>query len=390
MAMKDTASKALLPIGLHDTLAPNAEREATIVSTLLARFYRYGYAQVAPPLAEFEDTLLAGVGASEGPRMFRLMDPASKKMLGIRTDITTQIARIATTRLADMPRPLRLCYAGQVLRVEGGQLRREREVGQAGVELIGEAAQTAEIEVISLAIEAVQAAGVNNFTVDLTLPQFVPELAAELGLDAAVASGIRQALDAKDIDALAAQNGDAGPLFKALLSTAGPADRAIDALKAMSLPVGAKAQVEELAGFVSALRTANPDVTLTIDPGEYRHFEYHAGLCFTLFAGNGEGELGRGGRYSVIGDAGVEEPAVGFTIYVDSLKRAGATNSAPQLVFVPLEAGTEIAASLRAEGYRVLAALGSSDDATAEAQRLGCSHVYLDGQVTEIEKSQGA
>ena len=90
--MKDTASKALLPIGLHDTLAPNAEREATIVSTLLTRFYRYGYAQVAPPMAEFEDTLLAGVGASEGPRMFRLMDPASKKMLGIRTDITTQIA----------------------------------------------------------------------------------------------------------------------------------------------------------------------------------------------------------------------------------------------------------------------------------------------------------
>ncbi|TDI59919.1 MAG: ATP phosphoribosyltransferase regulatory subunit [Alphaproteobacteria bacterium] len=388
--MKDTASKALLPVGLHDTLAPNAEREAITVSTLLSCFYHYGYAQVAPPLAEFEATLLAGVGASEGPRMFRLMDPASKKMLGIRTDITTQIARIATTRLANEPRPLRLCYAGQVLRVEGGQLRREREVGQAGVELIGEASQAAEVEVISLAIEAVRAAGVDNFTIDLTMPQFVPELAAELGLDAAVADGIRQALDTKNIDALAAQDGDAGPLFKALLSAAGPADRALDALQNMSLPASAQAQVDELAAFVSALRAENPDVTLTIDPGEYRNFEYHVGLCFTLFAGNGEGELGRGGRYGVVGDGGATEPAVGFTIYVDSLMRAGVASSEADLVFVPLGADAGSAASLRVDGHRVIAGLRPCDDPTAEAQRLGCRHVYLDGQVIEIKEAQGA
>ena len=157
--MTDTASRALLPEGLHDTLAPNAGAEWRVVSSLLGRFNLYGYEQVAPPLAEFEDTLLAGVGAAEGPRMFRMMDPASKRMLGIRTDITTQVARIATTRLADAPRPLRLCYAGQVLRVEGGQLRREREVGQAGVELIGEASSAAEVEVLALASERLGFAG---------------------------------------------------------------------------------------------------------------------------------------------------------------------------------------------------------------------------------------
>ena len=172
--MNDTASRALLPIGLHDTLAPDAEREASVVSTLLSCFYQYGYAQIAPPMAEFEDTLLAGVGAAEGPRMFRMMDPVSKKMLGIRTDITAQIARIATSRLAASERPLRLCYAGQVLRIEGGQVRQEREVGQAGMELIGEAAQAAEIEVLVLAVEAVQASGADDFTVDLTMPQLVP------------------------------------------------------------------------------------------------------------------------------------------------------------------------------------------------------------------------
>ena len=81
--MIDAASKALLPIGLHDTLAPMAEREASVVSTLLNSFYSFGYGQIAAPLAEFEETLLSGVGASEGRRMFRLMDPASRQMLGI-------------------------------------------------------------------------------------------------------------------------------------------------------------------------------------------------------------------------------------------------------------------------------------------------------------------
>jgi len=383
--MKDTASRALLPIGLHDTLAPDAERETSVVSTLLSCFYHYGYAQIAPPMAEFEDTLLSGVGAAEGPRMFRMMDPVSKKMLGIRTDITAQVARIATSRLAASERPLRLCYAGQVLRIEGSQVRQEREVGQAGMELIGEAAQAAEIEVLALAVEAVQAAGVDNFTVDLTMPQLVPLLCSELGLDDAVAADVRLALDAKDMDKLSKLSGEAATVLQGLLSAAGPADRALQKLNELALPASTQVLVNEIASFVDALRQVKPDVTLTIDPGEFRNFEYHTGLCFTLFARNDEGELGRGGRYSISG-----EPAVGFTVYVDSLMRAGAANGATNCLFVPYGAGQDIAPSLRAEGWRVIAGLVPSDDAKAEAARLGCRHVYLDGQITEIEEVRGA
>jgi len=388
--MNDTASKALLPIGLHDTLAPNAERESSVVSKLLSCFYHYGYAQIAPPLAEFEDTLLAGVGASEGHRMFRMMDPASKKMLGIRTDITTQVARIATTRLANSARPLRLCYAGQVLRMEGDQLRREREVGQAGVELIGEAGKTAQVEAISLAIEAVQAAGVGNFTIDLTMPQLVPLLCKELGLDDNTTASVRKALDAKDIDSLSALSGPSAATMKAMLVAAGPADRAIEKLNALALPTGSQALVDDMAAFVGALREVKPAVTLTIDPGEYRNFEYHSGLCFTLFAGNGEGELGRGGCYQITADAGEIEPAVGFTLYVDSLMRAGDADGGADSLYLPLDGGHVLAASLRADGWRVVVGLTSEGDATAEAVRLGCSHVYLDGKISELEKPRGA
>jgi ATP phosphoribosyltransferase regulatory subunit len=381
--MTDAASKALLPIGLHDTLAPMAEREASVVSTLLNSFYSFGYGQIAAPLAEFEETLLSSVGASEGRRMFRLMDPASRQMLGIRTDITTQIARIATTRLAEAARPLRLCYAGQVLRVEGDQLRREREVCQAGVELVGEAATTADLEVLSLAIQSVRAAGIDGFTVDLTLPQFVPQLCDSLGVDAETTARIREALDSKDIDTLNALEGDAGALFKALLSAACPADIALERLAGLDLPAAIASQIDGMAAFVAALREQHSKVTLTIDLGEYRNFEYHEGLCFTLFAPDGDGELARGGRYSVSGEDGDAETAVGFTVYVDAVMRARAEDDVPNCVFVPLEEAAQ-AATLRAEGWRVVTGLTAAADAAQEAKRMGCTHVYDAGQINEL------
>src|SRR5688572_10246851 len=110
--MADYSEKALLPEGFHDDLPPDAEYEATIAERLLARFYAYGYDRVTPPLAEFEESLLSGSGKSLSRQMFRLMDPISQRMMGVRTDMTIQVARIAATRLSPAPRPLRLCYAG--------------------------------------------------------------------------------------------------------------------------------------------------------------------------------------------------------------------------------------------------------------------------------------
>ena len=115
--MKNDSELALLPEGLHDGLPPDAGHEARTVEQLTAWFDRYGYDTVKPPLVEFEESLLSGPGAGISRHMFRLMDPISQRMMGLRADITTQVARIAATRLKAAPRPLRLCYAGQVLRV---------------------------------------------------------------------------------------------------------------------------------------------------------------------------------------------------------------------------------------------------------------------------------
>ena len=146
----------LLPAGLKDGLPPDAAFEAAMVERLMACFAAWGYERVKPPLIEFEDALLSGMGAAMASDTFRLMDPVSQRMMGVRADITPQVGRIAASRLKGSARPLRLSYAGQVLRVKGEQMRPDRQIGQAGVELIGIASAAADAEVVLLAAEALQ------------------------------------------------------------------------------------------------------------------------------------------------------------------------------------------------------------------------------------------
>src|SRR6266436_5105765 len=135
--MNDAPHLALLPGGIYDLLPPEAEIEAAGTARLMGVLSAYGYERVKPPLVEFEETLLSEAGAAMASDTFRMMDPISHRMIGVRADMTPQVARIAATRLAHKPRPLRLSYAGQVLRVKGSEMRPERQIGQAGAELIG-------------------------------------------------------------------------------------------------------------------------------------------------------------------------------------------------------------------------------------------------------------
>ena len=181
----DPPNPALLPAGLRDLLPPDAETEASAVEALMDVFAAHGYQRVKPPLLEFEDSLLAGSGAAVADQTFRLMDPDSQRMMGLRADTTPQVARIATTRLAGAPRPLRLSYAGQCLRVRGTQLAPDRQIAQAGIELIGCDSPDADAEIVLVAAEALAALGLTRVSFDLTLPMLTPTLLDEAGMTGA-------------------------------------------------------------------------------------------------------------------------------------------------------------------------------------------------------------
>jgi ATP phosphoribosyltransferase regulatory subunit len=140
--------------GLADLLPPDAAREARAIDLAIERFAAFGYERVKPPLVEFEESLLGGPGAALGPQTFRLMDPVSQRMMGVRPDMTVQVARIAVTRLKHEPRPLRLSYGGNVIRVRGSALKPERQFAQVGTELIGVDSAEADAEAVLLAVDA--------------------------------------------------------------------------------------------------------------------------------------------------------------------------------------------------------------------------------------------
>jgi ATP phosphoribosyltransferase regulatory subunit len=376
--------RALLPAGLNDGLPPDAAHEAAIVERLIASFAGHGYDRVKPPLVEFEETLLGGSAAGMSNRTFRVMDPVSRRMMGVRADMTLQVARIATTRLVNAPRPLRLSYAGDVLRVMGAQLSPERQFMQVGAELIGSAAAGADVEIVSLAAAALRGLGIDSLSVDLIAPPLADALIVELGFDRVAARRLREALDRKDAAAVAElTSGRGGTVFAALMAATGSAARGRAALGAMELPGKAASIRDRLVHVIDLLTKAAPDLPLTVDPVENRGFEYHTGVSFSIFARGVRGELGRGGRY-VAGEA--NEPATGFTLYMDTMLRALPAPAPGRRLFVPADAPAGEAGRLRAQGWPVVAALESVADPATEARRLGCSHVWRGGVIEAVRE----
>ena len=370
--------RALLPSGLRDLLPPEAETEAAAVERLMASFASHGYQRVKPPLLEFEDSLLSGSGAAMGDQTFRLMDPDTRRMMGLRADMTPQIARIATTRLAVTARPLRLSYAGQVLRVQASQIAPDRQIPQAGIELIGHDSPEADAEIVLVGAEALRALGIARLSIDLTMPTLVPSLLDETDFPADRRAALTRALDRKDIAAVRDRAGALAGTLSDLLLAAGPADGALAALVAANLPPATRLLADRIAATVAAIRARGMDgVTITVDPVEFRGLKYHTGVCMTVYTPDRQAELGRGGRYV----CGETEPATGLTLYPDAILQAVPPASAPDRVFVPLGADLAHAAALRARGFITIAGL----DQTAISA--GCTHIMTsDGRAAPLSE----
>ena len=392
--MTRNSKKALLPAGLPDLLPPDAAFEAATTERLLAAFARHGFERIKPPLVEFEDGLLTGTGAGLADQTFRLMDPVSQRMMAVRSDVTPQVARIARTRLARSARPLRLSYAGDILRVRGSELRPERQFGQVGFELIGIAETAGDAEVVLLAAESLHSLGVGELTIDLCAPTLITALFGALKLDDDEARELREALDRKDAAAVAANSSvaktSAAKILGALLRATGPLESALPKLEAIRLPDQPAKHAAELIAVANLVRASAPDLPITIDPVERRGFEYQTGPSFTLFARGVRGELGRGGRYAV-GNGQVsegDEQANGCTLYLDSLLRALPRDAAPKRVYLPSDTPRATGDQLRHDGWVTISAHAPVSDAPAEARRLACSHLLSGGKPVALKSEE--
>ncbi len=345
----------LLPTGFRDRLPPEADAQARLVRAMLDAIALFGYERVQPPLAEFE----SGMSGSGRDRL-RFVDPVSGDTMAVRADITGQVGRIAASRMAHHPRPVRMSYAGPVVKLKASQLRPEREMMQAGAELIGSDGVAAASEIVAVAIAALKAAGVTGITLDLTMPDLIDTLVPE-----GKAETLKARLDAKDAASVPRA-------FAPLITAAGPFAVAIERLRAFDSQGLLVSRIDDIATIAE---TVPDDVAVTLDPTERHGFEYQTWFGFSLFADGIRGEIGRGGAYRI-----GEEPAAGFSAYVDPLVDAGLARGERKRVFLPFGSGAAIAANLRREGWVTVAALDDADSAEAQI----CTHIWRDGSIAPL------
>jgi ATP phosphoribosyltransferase regulatory subunit len=319
--------KWVLPDYVDDILPAEAERIEALRRRLLDHFREHRYRLVQPPLIEHLESLLTGTGHDLELQTFKLVDPLSGRLLGVRADITPQVARI-DAHLLNEPGVTRLCYAGSVLRTVAHGVAQSREVLQIGAELYGDPGIDADKEVLSLLLSSLEAVQVRGLHLDL----------GHVGVYRALANGARIAGNDNDTELFAAmRTKDRAAVaeltarlpaawrdaFAALPTLYGPADEVLAAARAR-LPdtpsiAGALASLESLAAAVRESVEA-----LHIDLADLRGYHYQNGASFSVFTAGEPNAIGRGERYDGIGKAfGRARPATGFTLDLRQLARLG-------------------------------------------------------------------
>ncbi len=348
-------NSSLLPNGLKDLLPPEAEKEAHIINFLMQEFSKFGYGRVKPPLVEFEESLLSeGPGKALARHTFRLMDPVSQRMMGVRADTTAQIARISQSRLGDETRPLRLSYAADVLKVNGTQLRPERQFCQVGCEMIGVDTIQDDVEICLTALNGLHKIGVENLSIDLTIPALVDDLFQAFNIDEQTQENLNKLLQKRERDGLKKIKSEITDCLVGLLDASGVASEAIEKLQKVNIPDEGKHNISNLKDVYQELMIALKayeltNINITIDLVERRGFDYQNGISFTLFSSQSRGALGRGGRYLIAEG----ESASGFTLYMDSLLEVSTITLDKNEKSVPQGSDWEEIKQLQDAGYQV-------------------------------------
>jgi ATP phosphoribosyltransferase regulatory subunit len=375
---------------MRDLLPDEARSRRALGRCLLERFALAGYALVTPPVFEFSDVLERGLGTLDPTEVLRFVEPESGEVAALRPDMTPQVARMIATRLHDLPPPFRLCYEGTVMRRRSGRARKHRQIPQVGVELAGINGPTGDLELLGLASDALRAAGLRDFVIDLGDAGIVRALLD--GIDADVALHVSEALAKKDEAEVKSRCDAAGLSFGstlcALVRMHGGREAIADGwrLLASTPAAAAAARLLELYDAASARGLASQ---LRVDLAEVRGFAYYTGTIFHLYApGPGE-SIGAGGRYDeLLARFGKPMPAMGFAFDLDRLASALRAASVPRTrdlrVVVVADGDDARIEALRARGVSTVAARDRAS-ALAWARGWGFTHVVDGTALIDVE-----
>ncbi|MBB3167251.1 ATP phosphoribosyltransferase regulatory subunit [Simiduia aestuariiviva] len=384
------ADRWLLPDGIAEILPAQAEDIEQLRRDLLNLYHRWGYDLVIPPVLEFTDSLLTGLGQDLDLLTFKVTDQLSGRSMGIRADITPQTARMDAHSFK-REGVNRLCYAGHVVHTRPKSPLATRTPIQAGVELYGEPGLSADIEVVSLLLESLQTAGVTALNIDLGHVGIYRALARATGLNESQELALFALLQQKavsDIDQWVAteiaQPGMA-QLIRQLPTLCGGIEVLSEARSLFSRFVPDALQaIDELNQLAEVIGQRYPAANLYFDISELRGYHYHTGVVFAAFAPGFGDAIANGGRYDHIGEVfGRARPATGFAVDLGALNALGDTVGQLEPAILAPEPTTAEAwaaiQSLRQQGERVVCGLS---EASLVREELNCDRelVLEDGQ----------
>jgi ATP phosphoribosyltransferase regulatory subunit len=318
----------LLPENVEDVLPPLAWRMEDLRRALLDLFRNRGYQLVIPPLMEYVESLLTGVGADLDLKTFKLVDQLSGRLMGVRADITPQVARIDAHLLAGNA-VNRLCYAGSVLHTRPDGFHRSREPIQVGAELYGEAGANADLEILTLMLDALRGCGLKDIQLDIGHVGVYRALAEEAALNGDTEHQLFGALQAKDSSAVAGLTGSLPTVlreaFAALPALYGARPVLADARARLPRVPAVMAALDALDELDRGLAASG--VEAAYDLAELRGYGYHSGVVFAAYTGGRSRAIAQGGRYDEVGRVfGRARPATGFSLDLRELAEAGSDN----------------------------------------------------------------
>lgn len=382
----------LLPEYIEDILPEEALRVERVRRLILDEFALHGYELVMPPLLEYVDSLLTGTGHDLDLQTFKLVDQLSGRMLGVRADITPQVARI-DAHLLNRGGVTRLCYAGSVLRTRPDGLNRSREPLQIGAEIYGHGGIESDIEVQRLLLRALRLAGVGEISLDIGHVAVFRALLRRAGVSGELESDLFQAMQSKDAPAITSLARGLDRVTRAALAALpglyGGAEVLTRARKLLPALPEIRAALRDLAAL--SRQFADLGHIRSFDLGELRGYHYHSGMVFAAYAKDRPNALAQGGRYDQVGKAfGRARPATGFSMDLRELAAAGDIMPRRSQVLAPYRpadrALQQRIAALRSRGIVVVEDLPGHARHRAE---LACDRALVQRKGRWVIRKQG-
>jgi ATP phosphoribosyltransferase regulatory subunit len=362
----------LLPEYIEDVLPAQAARIERLRRAMLDLFAVHGYELVMPPLLEYVDSLLTGTGHDLDLQTFKLVDQLSGRMLGVRADITPQVARI-DAHLLNRGGVTRLCYAGSVLHTLPGGMNRTREPLQIGAEIYGHATIESDVEIQRLMMGALGLAGLPPVYLDIGHVAIFRALVRRARIEGELESELFRAMQAKDVPALRELTRNVPKTTREALHVLPELYGGPEVLRDAAKRLPADPAIAAALADLQALSQQLQDVARIrcFDLAELRGYHYHSGVVFAAYAEGHPYSIGRGGRYDEVGKAfGRARPATGFSMdlrEIAALAPEGAGRRGVLAPYAPKDAALQRrVARLRADGTPVLVELPGHENTAGE------------------------